>query len=588
MSAAKNEKPLATGSGVVARPRDRDKEGTRTRFTISEIKGSRQTAAQLLIRSLVNQSVKYIFGIPGGKIMPTFDVLRDEGPQLIVCRHEQNAAFMAAAIGRLTGRPGVCLVTSGPGTGNLVTGVATATTEGDPMVAIGGVVPLPDTLKQTHQSMDSVAIMKPVTKFSVAINAPDAAGEAVVNAFRAAMAPRAGASFIAFPRDVQAAATEASAPPLLPLPALGTAPADMVRQAAEKISKAESPVVLLGMGASKPRATAAVRALLKRHGLPVVGTFQGAGAVSRELLPLFFGRVGLFRNQPGDKVLARADVVLTVGYDPVEYDPSFWNVGKARTIIHLDNYPCDIDNHYQPELELRGALADTVCALASMLQERSFARGPELQAIHAESKALLDPPAPKSNGLIHPLSIVLGLRSLVDDDTIIASDMGSHHIWMARHFFEFEPRKLLFSNGQQTLGVGIPWAMAANLIYPGRKAVATVGDGGFLYSSMELETAVRLKQNITVLVFRDGGYNMVAFQQELLYGRTSGTDFGNPDIVKYAESLGCAGLRVNKPDELLPTLRKGLETPGVVVVDIPTDYSKNVEIGQHVIPEAWD
>jgi acetolactate synthase-1/2/3 large subunit len=588
MSAAKNEKPLATGSGVVARPKDRDKEGTRTRFTISEIKGSRQTAAQLLIRSLVNQSVKYIFGIPGGKIMPTFDVLRDEGPQLIVCRHEQNAAFMAAAIGRLTGRPGVCLVTSGPGTGNLVTGVATATTEGDPMVAIGGVVPLPDTLKQTHQSMDSVAIMKPVTKFSVAINAPDAAGEAVVNAFRAAMAPRAGASFIAFPRDVQAAATEASAPPLLPVPALGAAPADMVRRAAEKISKAESPVVLLGMGASKPRATAAVRALLKRHGLPVVGTFQGAGAVSRELLPLFFGRVGLFRNQPGDKVLARADVVLTVGYDPVEYDPSFWNVGKARTIIHLDNYPCDIDNHYQPELELRGALADTVCALASMLQERSFARGPELQAIHAESKALLDPPAPKSNGLIHPLSIVLGLRSLVDDDTIIASDMGSHHIWMARHFFEFEPRKLLFSNGQQTLGVGIPWAMAANLIYPGRKAVATVGDGGFLYSSMELETAVRLKQNITVLVFRDGGYNMVAFQQELLYGRTSGTDFGNPDIVKYAESLGCVGLRVNKPDELLPTLRKGLETPGVVVVDIPTDYSKNVEIGQHVIPEAWD
>jgi len=592
MSAAKNEKLLETGADVVARTKDRDKdrdkEGTRTRFTISEIKGSQQTAAQLLIRSLVKQNVKYIFGIPGGKIMPTFDVLRDEGPQLIVCRHEQNAAFMAAAIGRLTGRPGVCLVTSGPGTGNLVTGVATATTEGDPMVAIGGVVPLPDTLKQTHQSMDSVAIMKPVTKFSVAINAPDAAGEAVVNAFRAAMAPRAGASFIAFPRDVQAAATEASAPPLLPLPALGAAPADMVRRAAEKISKAESPVVLLGMGASKPRATAAVRALLKRHGLPVVGTFQGAGAVSRELLPLFFGRVGLFRNQPGDKVLGRADVVLTIGYDPVEYDPSFWNVGKARIIIHLDNCPCDIDNHYQPELELRGALADTVCALASMLQERSFAGGPELQAIHAEAKALLDPPAPKSNGLIHPLSIVLGLRSLVDDDTIIASDMGSHHIWMARHFFEFEPRKLLFSNGQQTLGVGIPWAMAANLIYPGKKAVATVGDGGFLYSSMELETAVRLKQNITVLVFRDGGYNMVAFQQELLYGRTSGTDFGNPDIVKYAESLGGVGLRVNKPDELLPTLRKGLETPGVVVVDIPTDYSKNVEIGQHVIPEAWD
>ena len=342
------------------------------------------------------------------------------------------------------------------------------------------------------------------------------------------------------------------------------------------------------MGASEPRTTSAVRVLLKRHALPVVGTFQGAGAVSRELLPLFFGRVGLFRNQPGDKVLARADVVVTIGYDPVEYDPSFWNVGKGRTIIHLDNYPCDIDNRYQPELELCGAVPETVCALASMLQERSFPGGPELQAIHAEWKALLDPPTPKSNGLIHPLSIVLALRGLVDDATIIASDMGSHHIWMARHFFEFEPRKLLFSNGQQTLGVGIPWAMAASLIYPGKKVVATVGDGGFLYSSMDLETAVRLKQNITVVVFRDGGYNMVAFQQELLYGRTSGTNFGNPDFVKYAESLGCVGMRVNQPDELLSVLRRALESPGVVVVDIPTDYSKNVEIGQHVIPEAWD
>lgn len=551
-------------------------------------KNSRQSAAQLLVRSLEQQNVKYIFGIPGGKIIPTFDVLHDEGPKLIVCRHEQNAAFMAAAVGRLTGRPGVCLVTSGPGTGNLVTGAATATTEGDPMVAIGGVVSLPDALKQTHQSMDSVAVMKPVTKFSVAINSPAAAGEAVANAFRAAMAPRAGASFIAFPRDVQGAATEASAPPLLPPPTLGAAPTDMIRRAAEKISKAKNPAVLLGMGATEPRATAAVRALLKGHALPVVGTFQGAGAVSRELLSQFFGRVGLFRNQPADKVLARADVVLTIGYDAVEYDPSFWNVGKARTIIHLDNYPCDIDNHYQPELELCGAVPETVSALGSMLGEWSFAGGPELQPIHAEWKALLDAPAPKPNGLIHPLSVVLGLRSLVDDDTIIASDMGSHHIWMARHFFEFEPRKLLFSDGQQTLGVGIPWAMAANLIYPGKKAVATVGDGGFLYSSMELETAVRLKQNITVLVFRDGGYNMVAFQQQLVYGRTSGTDFGNPDLVKYAESLGCLGLRISTSDELVPALRKALEAPGVVVVDIPVDYSKNLEIGQHLIPEAWD
>jgi acetolactate synthase I/II/III large subunit len=222
------------------------------------------------------------------------------------------------------------------------------------------------------------------------------------------------------------------------------------------------------------------------------------------------------------------------------------------------------------------------------LEERSFTAGAELQAIQAEWKLLQNPPVPKSNGLIHPLSIVVGLRSLVDDDTIVANDMGSIHIWMARHFFAFEPRKLLFSNGQQTLGVGIPWAMAASLTYPAKKVVAVVGDGGYLYSSMELETAVRQKLNITVIVFRDGGYNMVAFQQERIYGRTSGTEFGNPDIVKHAESFGGVGLRVNKPDELLPTLRKALDTPGVVVVDIPVDYSRNVEIAEHVIPEAWD
>jgi acetolactate synthase I/II/III large subunit len=551
-------------------------------------KNTRQTAAQLLVRSLVEQGVKQIFGIPGGKIMPTFDVLRDEGPQLVVCRHEQNAAFMAAAVGRLTGRPGVCLVTSGPGTGNLVTGAATATTEGDPMVAIGGVVSLPDSLKQTHQSMDSVAIMKPVTKFSVAINAPEAAGEAVVNAFRAAMTPRPGAAFIAFPRDVQGASAEASVPPLFPLPALGAAPTDLIRKAAERIAKAKNPVILLGMEASEPAATAAIRALLKRHAIPAVGTFQGAGAISRELLPLFFGRVGLFRNQPGDKVLAKADVVLTIGYDPVEYDPSFWNIGEKRAIIHLATTPCDIDNHYEPEIELRGSISETLRALAPLLEERSLMVNAALQTIQAELNALQNPPAPQSKGSVHPLSTVLALRSLVDDDTVIAVDMGSVHIWVARHFFAFEPRKLLFSNGQQTLGVGIPWAIASSLTYPAKKVLAVVGDGGFLYSSMELETAVRLKLNITVIVFRDGGYNMVAFQQELIYGRTSGTDFGNPDIVKYAESLGCVGMRVNQPEELLPLLRKAIETPGMVVVDIPTDYSKNAGIGEHVIPEAWN
>jgi acetolactate synthase I/II/III large subunit len=548
----------------------------------------RQTAGELLVRSLVNQDVKFIFGIPGGKIMPTFDVLNDEGPKLIVCRHEQNAAFMAAAVGRLTGRPGVCLVTSGPGTSNLVTGAATATSEGDPMVAIGGVVGQPEALKQTHQTMDSVSIMKPVTKYSITIQSPEAAGEAVANAFRAAMSPRAGAAFIAFPRDVQSAAAEATAPPLCPIPRLGAAPADEIVKAAKKIGEAKRPVILLGLGASEPKATAAVRSLLKRFPMPAVGTFQGAGAISRELLPLFYGRIGLFRNQPGDKVLAKADVVISVGYDPVEYGPDAWNAGKRASIIHIDDYPCEIDNYYQPAIELHGSVGDTLNELALRLNERPLATDAELQSIQAEFHALQNPLAPPDGQLVHPLNYVITLRSLVDDDTIVANDMGSHHIWNARHFFEFQPRKLLFSNGQQTLGVGIPWAMAAAIVYPGKKVIASVGDGGFLYSSMELETAVRLKLNLTVFVLRDGGYNMVAFQQRLLYGRVSGVEFGNPDLVKYAESMGAVGMRVDKPEALTTIMKKALGTPGVVIVDVPVDYSRNVEIGQHVLPNALD
>jgi acetolactate synthase-1/2/3 large subunit len=547
-----------------------------------------QTAAQLLVRSLVQQDVKFIFGIPGGKIMPTFDVLNDEGPRLILCRHEQNAAFMAGAVGRLTGRPGVCLVTSGPGTGNLVTGAATATTEGDPLVAIGGSVGLTDSLKQTHQTLDSVAMMRPVTKFSAAINCPESTGEVVANAFRASMTPRAGAAFIAFPQDVQRAAAPATRPPYVALPSLGPAPAAHLRAAADKIKQATLPVLLLGMGASEPEATRAIRNLLKHYPMPVTGTFQGAGAISRELLPLYYGRIGLFRNQPGDKLLAKADVVVTVGYDPVEYGPEAWNAARRAAIIHIDDYLCDIDNYYQPDVELCGGVGENLDALTASLGNRTFLPDSDLESIHGEWRALQNPVTPASDKLVHPLAFVITLRSLVDDDTIIASDIGSNYIWMGRHFFDYEPRKLLFSNGQQTLGVGIPWAIAASLLYPHKKVVATVGDAGFLYSSMDLETAIRAKANITVFVFREGTYNMVAFQQELIFGRTSGVNFGNPDFVKYAESMGAVGLRVDSQSDLAAVLRKALELPGVVIVDVPVDYSRNVEIGEHVLPSAWD
>jgi acetolactate synthase-1/2/3 large subunit len=548
------------------------------------------TASQVLVRGLAAQGVTHIFGIPGGKIMPAFDALNDspQGLQLIVCRHEQNAAFMAAAVGRLTGRPGVCMVTSGPGTSNLVTGSATATSEGDPMVAIGGVVPTADTLKQVHQTMDSVSVMKPVTKYSAAIPTAGATGEILANAFRVAMTPRPGAAFIAFPLDVQGASTHERELARVEVPSLGVAPADLIARTAAKLASARQPVLLLGMGASEPKAVTAVRQLLRTFPIAAVGTFQGAGAVSRELSSMFFGRVGLFRNQPGDKLLAHADLILTIGYDPVEYGPESWNIARRAPIIHLDDTPCELSNYYQPEIELRGSVGATIDELTKHLAPRKLLLNEEMRTLQTEWQALQRRSEPKAETLVHPLNFVHTLRNLLDDDTIIASDMGSHHIWMARHFVEYEPRKLLFSNGQQTLGVGIPWAMAASFLYPGKKVVATVGDGGFLYSSMELETAVRNKLNMTVFVFRDGSYNMVAFQQEVQFGRTSGVSFGNPDLVRYVDSLGCTGMRVENAGQLTSIMRKALETPGVVVVDVPVDYSHNIEIEQHVLPNAWN
>ena len=520
--------------------------------------------------------------------MPFFDVLRTEGPELIVCRHEQNAAFMAAATGRLSGRGGVCVGPSGRGVGNLVTGGATATTEGDPVVAIGGAVPLPDTLRQVHQSMEAVATLKAVTKSSVSIDAPDGAAMAVANAFRTAMKPRMGAAFLSLPADVQRAQTSISAFPHVSAPVAGAAPSDLIEKAAEMLTSAKFPAILLGMGASEPSATAAVRRLLDHFGMCAVGTFQGAGAISRKLLPLFFGRMGLFRNQPADKVLALADVVLSIGYDQVEYGADTWNpVGHCR-IIHVGDNMTDLDDKYLPEVELLGSIDSTLDMLTRQLPARAFGQSHDVQLLHKDFEALDAPPAPSSGPLLHPLSPILALRSLVDDDTYITSDMGSHHIWMARHFYEFEPRHLLFSDGQQTLGVGIPWAMAVAFLHPERKVIASVGDGGFLYSSMDLETAVRCRLNITVLVYRAGGYDMVAFQQVLSFGHSFGVKFGNPDIIKYAESFGAIGMRVTSSDDVHAVLKKAIETPGVVVVDLPVDYSKNEEIGEQILPKRWD
>lgn len=536
----------------------------------------RQSGARLLVRHLEAQGVEYVFGIPGAKIDPVFNALADSKIKTVVCRHEQNAAFIAGGLGRLTGKAGVVLVTSGPGCSNLVTGLATANTEGDPIVALGGSVPVSVRLKQTHQSMDTVAMMRPVTKYSAEIDSPLAISEALANAFRAAESGRPGATFLSLPKDVMLA--DAPGPVLASAPRirLGAADADAIEAAARMIGAARSPVVVLGMLASRPRAAEAMRVLLSRTRLAVVGTYQAAGVLPRERLDCFGGRVGLFHNQPADRLLDAADLVITVGFDPVEYDPALWNAGTARKLIHVDGIAADIDGAYRPDIELTGDIAATLLALSRRLEPRERAvQADAIEKIRKGFAALAGEAAKHTGTPVHPLQLVRALQELLDEGVTLCSDMGSFHIWMARHLLAHRPRQILISNGQQTLGVGLPWGMAACLADPSAKVISVSGDGGFLFSAVELETAVRLKCNLVHLVWIDGGYDMVAIQEKAAYGRESGVRFGPVDVVKFAESMGARGLGIQTPDQVMPTLRKAMDMTGPVVVGVPVDYRDN-------------
>ena len=539
-------------------------------------------SAQRVVETLSAYGIRYIFGVPGAKIDPVFDALVDGGPELVVCRHEQNAAFMAAAVGRLTGTPGVALVTSGPGTTNLATGLITANTEQDPMIAICGAVGRADRLKRTHQSMDAVAALKPFTKYTGEVNHPDNVPEAIANAIRAATTAPRGATAVVLPVDVSTSPTAVAIVQPAPVSRLGAAPTEQIAYVAELIRAARQPVLFVGVRAGEPEASAALRELLRITDLPVVQTFQAAGVVSRELEDHFVGRVGLFRNQPGDILISHADVLVTIGFDPVEYEPRLWNTDPHRTVIHIDEIPADIDNDYQPTMELRGDIGATVTKLTGLLAGLRLSAETNT-AIAEQRDALLriDDEAranPATDAGLNPAAVVLKIRELVDDDATVACDVGSHYIYMARHFRAYQPRRLLFSDGQQTLGVALPWAMAASMVRPGTQVVSISGDGGFLFSSQELETATRLGLSFTHVIMRDNAYDMVAFQEMMKYGRTSGVQLGDYDIAQYAGAFGATGIRINSIDEFDNAFKQSLSDSGITIIDVPVDYTRNTEL----------
>lgn len=546
---------------------------------------SQKNGASLLVKLLEQHGVTHVFGIPGAKVDSVFMALKASNIQLVLCRHEQNAVFMAQAFGRLTGKVGVCLVTSGPGVTNLVTGLATATYEGDPVLAIGGEVVVRDRLKHTHQALNGIDLMRPVTKYAAEPLDVEMIPEVFGNAVRAAESGRPGGVFIGFPKDVGLAPTDAVAQVGIGRRVrLGHPDSQEVSTATEYLNQAKRPLLLLGLQSSEPAYAEVLKEFLEKTGLPYVSTFQGAGAWAEpSRAGQYAGRVGLFSNQPADRLLEAADCVVAVGYDPVEYDPVVWNQNNSRPLIVIDTVASDQDRSFLPSSELIADIGLSLKALGPQLQRHSDASFKGLVAEAASELAETIADGALLQGFpIHPLRVIDELRKVVTPETTVALDVGSHYIWMNRYFQASRARQVLVSNGQQTLGVALPWAIAAELARPECPVISISGDGGFLFSAMELETAKRIGSRFVHLIWNSSSYDMVAFQEEAHYGDTAGVELGSYDVVAYAESFGCRGYRITNPDQLGPALREALLSPVPVLIDIPIDYSDNPQLMQNI------
>jgi acetolactate synthase I/II/III large subunit len=543
-----------------------------------------KSGAQIVVESLERHGITHVFGIPGAKIDKVFDTLKSSSIETVVCRHEQNAAFIAGGIGRLTGRAGVAIATSGPGVSNLTTGLATANSEGDPMLALGGSVPTSQSLKQIHQILQAVTLLKPVAKFCAEVGSSESIGEVMVNAFRAAESDRPGAAYVNLPKDIMEGEARCEALDAGACPKFGPGSRESLMDAAKIINGAQRPLLLLGLLASRPENAEAVRAFLRKTGVPVVGTFQAAGTVSADLFKIFAGRIGQLDNRPGDELLATADVIITVGYDPVEYDPSIWNHGRSARLIHIDSTHADIDNFYSPAVEVLGDIAASLTSLADFVNPLVLAPDIErfLSSLDSKRAMRIEQVDQYTGNPIHPLRIVAELQKRLADDVTLCLDMGSFHLWIAHFLLSFRARQILISNGQQTLGVALPWGIASCIVRPNEKTLSVSGDGGFLFSAMELETAVRLKLNLVHMIWINGTYDMVAVQEQTKYKRTSGVDFGPVDVVKYAEAFGATGFMIETPDQIGPTLKKAFEIPGPVLIGIRVDYRDNYKLFEKV------
>jgi acetolactate synthase I/II/III large subunit len=553
-----------------------------------------RTAASLLVECLAAEGCEYVFSVPGEETMDVLDALsRQDVVTHVTTRHEQGAAFMADVYGRLTGRAAVAMATLGPGATNLVTGIADAFLDHAPMVAITGQAGSDKTHKVAHQFVDIVRMLEPVTKWNQRVEGVGALPEIVRKAFRVAQLEKPGPTHIELPENLAATKVDKEARPLEPTRAYFPEPTDeAIAHAARLLAGSGRPLVLAGNGVLRRNAAPELRAFAKGLHIPVAVTFMGKGAIDdRSHLSLM--AVGL---QARDHVLSgfdRADLVLAVGYDFVEYGPSHWNPDGRKRIIHIDTQPAEVDASYRPEVELIGDVEGTLRRLLAAVLPGGIG-GRDANARHAARETLVHQDLRTSlladlhafeaddGWPIKPQKAIADLRRALGPKDIVVSDVGAHKIWVARLYQAYEPNTVIISNGFAAMGISLPGAIAAKLVHPDRRVVALCGDGGFLMNSQELETARRIGANVMVVVWRDDGYGLIDWKQRNEFGQPFGVEITNPDLVAYAHSFGLAAYRPSSAADLYPTLMRALEHDGPSLVDVPIDYRENLRLTERL------
>ncbi len=530
-------------------------------------------ASELIMRCLESEGVRYIFGLPGEENIDLLEAAISSGVEFVLTRDERGASFMANVWGRLSGNPGVCCSTLGPGATNMTTGIADAYLDFAPVVALTAQKATKDLHKESHQYINTVSMFRPITKWNTRLEVPDRIPEIVRKAFKISSMEKPGPVHIEFPENI--ASLPLDGEPLKYAAFSYPAPsAKAIERAISAIKKARQPLILAGNGVIRGKATAQLTRFSKKLRIPVTTTFMGMGAVPADN-ELFVSTTGLQTRDYISCGFDRADLVITVGYDPVEFNPEYWSGDKQ--CIHINFTAAEVDKNYRA-IEVVGDIRDTLSILTHSL---SVEKDPSyFIKLKGHSERLLQ--CPQKGFPLKPLRIIREMRNALGRDDILISDVGAHKIWIARFYPAFKGNTVVISNGLASMGFGLPAAISTKLLFPERKVLAAVGDGGFMMSAAELETAVRVGTPFVCLIFNDGGLGLIEWKQLLKYEKSFFVKFNNPDFVKLGESFGAKGYRVSAEDELAPILRDALAQKVPAIIDCPVDYSENVRLSKRL------